>query len=90
MSLIALLCFESIFGEVELKAPGFWSLEYCDEQVEDFEAVGGLTDRFNALVDSPPPPSFSAGKVVVGIFCSHSSTRFWELYRGGCGATAPP
>ena len=58
MSLIALLLFESIFGvECKLKAPLFWllfwSLEYCDEQVEDLDAVAeGLTDcmdRFKAV-----------------------------------------
>ena len=100
MSLIALLLFESIFGvECKLKAPLFWlllfgSLEYCDEQVEDLDA--DCMDRFKA-VDSDPEWSrdaagnFSAivGKVV-GIFCSHSSTRFWELYRGGWGAAPRP
>ena len=102
MSLIALLLFESIFGvECKLKAPLFWllfwSLEYCDEQVEDLDAVAkGLTgmDRFKAVVDSDPDANFSAVGKVVGIFCSHSSTRFWELYRGGCraaaGADPPP
>ena len=102
MSLIALLLFESIFGvECKLKAPLFWlllfgSLEYCDEQVEDLDLDADCMDRFKA-VDSDPEWSrdttgnFSAivGKVV-GIFCSHSSTRFWELYRGGWGAAPRP
>ena len=102
MSLIALLLFESIFGvECKLKAPLFWlllfgSLEYCDEQVEDLDLDADCMDRFKA-VDSDPEWSRDAAGIfsaivgkVVGIFCSHSSTRFWELYRGGWGAAPRP